>query len=152
MKDIDQAIAELGRLVGLTDLAFDADGNLSLLFDSSMPVNVARIDDKTMELWSPIEEIGDESDPKLLRYLLTANHLGEGTGAARLALQPGDGDFVLCQRLESAGLDAAILETRFTDFIKHAFYWNSEDARKAAAEETTGEGLASSDNDFSVRV
>ena len=152
MHNIDQAIEELGRLVGLPDLAFDGQGNLSLLFDGTMPVNIARIDEKAMELWTTLDNIGTDSDPHLMRYLLTANHLGEGTGTARLALQPGGGDFVLCERIEAAGLDTATLDTRFTAFVKHAFYWNSPEARDAAAEKNSGHAPAGAEENFSIRV
>ena len=151
MQDIDEAIVELGRLVGLSDLAFDAEGNVGLLFDSSMPVNVARINEKTAELWSPIEDFGMENDAALLRFLLIANHLGEGTGAARLSLQP-DGEIVLCQRIEADSLNSATLESRFTDFVKHAFYWNSEDAREAASGTDAGQGLMDAAEQFGIRV
>lgn len=152
MHNIDQAIDELGRIVGLPDLAFDGQGNLSLLFDGTMPVNIARIDEKTMELWTTLENIGTDTDTRLLKYLLASNHLGEGTGAARLGLQPGGGDFVLCERIEAAGLDAATLEARFSEFVKHAFHWNSPEARDAAAARDPGQGLTAAEENFGIRV
>ena len=153
MHSIDQAIDELGRIVGLPDLAFDAEGNLSLLFDETMPVNIARIDETSMELWTTLDDIGRESDVKLVRHLLSANHLGRNrTGAARLALQPGGGSFLLCERFEIAGLDAATLERRFSDFVENAFYWNSPDARDAISHGDSREEPLNAGGDFGIRV
>ena len=152
MRGLDQAIAELGRLVGLADLALDDDGNVGLLFDGAMPVNVTRIDDTAMEFWSPIEDVAADGDAGLLGYLLTANHLGEGTGAARIALQPESGDIVLCERVEIAGLDPAALERRFVEFVKHAIYWNSQDARDAVSESTSEKHFGVAGDDLGIRV
>lgn len=152
MHSIDQAIDELGRIVGLPDLAFDAEGNLTLLFDGTLPVNIARIDETAMELWTTLDHIGRDTDPALLRHLLAANHFGERTGAARLALQPGGGAFLICERIEAAGLDAARLETRFTAFVEQAFHWNSPEARQPADEKDDGEPLTGAEAGFGIRV
>ena len=149
---LDQAIAELGRLVGISDLALDERGNLGLLFDGAMPINIARTHETAMELWSPIEEIAADGDAGLLRYFLAANHLGEGTGPARIGLQPDSGDLVLCERIEVAGLDATALERRFIEFVKHAIYWNSQDARDAAFENAADTDLGGAGDDFGIHV
>ena len=156
MHSIEQAIDEIGRIVGLPKLAFDAAGNLSLLFDGSVSVNVARIDENAMEFWTTLDAIvprGGNGDAVLMKRLLAANHLGTETGAARLGLQPGGGAFLLCDRIEIAGLDAGTLEARLAGFVEQAFRWSAPGAAGAAVTAAEpGNAVAAIESGFAIRI
>ena len=152
MRDVDQALDELGASTGITGMRFDANGNLTLKFDDALSVNIARIDERSIELWSPLDNLGSPGDARLLAFLLAANHLGEGTGAARIALQPHGGGFVLCERVCVTELDAAALNERLGGFARHAMFWNSPDCRAAAGNQEGDSGSMAADIDNMLRV
>ena len=57
--------------------------------------------------------------------LLTANYLGEGCGAARLALDPRRQKLLICERVDVTTLDGAAFEQRVLDFVDCAAIWRS---------------------------
>jgi hypothetical protein len=132
MRDVNHAIDNLRQLTQLPDLDFDGAGNLSLIFDGSTAVNIARIDDKRVEFWSDIAGFGTAGDIATLRSALESNHLGEGTGAARLALAPGRDTFVLCERVDVEPLSDSQFGDRIVEFLKHVTFWNSPEGARAA--------------------
>jgi len=134
MQDVNHALANLRQSTGISTLDFDADGNLSLVFDDEIPVNLARIDEGTIELWTELETFTGANDLSTLRGVLEANHLGEGTGSARIALAPGKDIFILCERVAVGPLTDEQFSERIIDFAQYAAFWRSpEGARTALA-------------------
>lgn len=131
MQNVEQAVEALGAAMGLDGIGLDGAGNLTLIFDGSLPLNIARRGASELELWTTLP--GQGTDAASLRRLLEANHLGEATGAARLALQPDGGAAVLCERLDVRDLDAEALARRVLDFVRHASFWRSDEATHGAA-------------------
>jgi hypothetical protein len=129
MQDVNHAIANLRQVVGIPTIEFDAGGNLTLIFNGETPVNLARVDDKTIEVWT--ELTGVTADASTVRRLMEANHLGEGTGAARLALAPGKDMFVLCERIDVEPLSDTQFADRIVEFLKYATFWNSGEGGRA---------------------
>ena len=138
MHDVNHAIANLRSLSGISTLDFDANGNLALVFNDEIDVNFARIDEKTIELWTEIEDIGRADDPKIVRRLMEANHLGEGTGCARIALAPDTDTFVLCERIQVEPLNGDQFSDRIIEFLKYATFWNSAEVGRAAMASRAG--------------
>ena len=149
MRDVNHAIAHLRKVVGIPTIEFDAGGNLTLIFNGKTPINLARIDDKTIEVWT--ELTGVIADASTVRRLMEANHLGEGTGAARLALAPGKDVLVLCERIGVEPLSDTQFAECIVEFLKYATFWNSEaGSRPAAARGEDSPGLEQSD--FMIRA
>lgn len=137
MRDVNHAIDNLRQLTKLPSLDFDAAGNLTLIFDGTTPLNLARIDDKTIEVWSGLKGLGSASDAGTLRLMLESNHLGEGTGSARLAIAPGQDSFVLCERIEVEPLSDTQFADRIIGFLKYVTFWNSAEGAGAVAPPST---------------
>ena len=129
MRDVNHAIGNLRQLTKLPALDFDGAGNLTLIFDGTTPLNLAKIDDKTLEVWSDLKGLGSASNTDTLRLVLEANHLGEGTGSARLAIAPGQNSFVLCERIDVEPLSDQQFADRIIGFLKYVTFWNSAAGR-----------------------
>ncbi len=125
MRDVNHAIDNLRQLTKLPSLDLDAAGNLTLIFDGTTPLNLAKIDGRTVEVWSELQGLGSTSDAGTLLRLLESNHLGEGTGAARLAVAPGRSTFVLCERIDVEPLSDTQFGERIIGFLKYVTFWNS---------------------------
>lgn len=133
MQDVHQAVQALGAAIGMEGVAFDGAGNLTLIFDGTMAINFHAIEAGSFELWADLPDLGNTRDAELLAAVLAANHLGEGTGAARLALRPDRSGFVLCQRVGIAGADASTLVETVAAFVASASTWSARDASRAFA-------------------
>lgn len=125
MEPVATALRDLGGRVGLPNLQFDREGDATLQFDGVLRVSFHRLDPETLEIWSHVEGLGHAHDVAILRRALEANHLGEATGGARIALQPGGSRFVLCERVAVAGLTAEAFERRILAFVGHLAFWQS---------------------------
>ncbi|MDC9822997.1 type III secretion system chaperone [Devosia sp. ZB163] len=137
MRDVNHAIDNLRQLTKLPGLDFDAAGNLTLVFDGETPINLAKVDDKTLEVWSDLGGLGSANDAETLRRLLESNHLGEGTGSARLAVAPGRNSFVLCERIDVEQLSDTQFGERIIGFLKYVTFWNSAEAVRSVASRST---------------
>lgn len=141
MNDVNRAVANLGRMAGIAGLELDAHGALSLVFNDETTVNLSRVDDRTIELWTPIGGINASAGGETaLRALLEANYLGEGTGSARLALAPETGSVVLCERFDVGPASEHEFGDRIVQFLKYAAFWASpEGGRQTLAAGSTAE-------------
>lgn len=128
MKNIQEALEFLRTTTEIPDLAFDEEGVLELIFESDLSVDLIRLDDHTLELSSLLLKLGRRTSPAHLEALLLANHLGEATGAARMALDPEDGCVVLCERVDLTPLTGAQFEKIVLNFTKYAAFWNTQEA------------------------
>jgi hypothetical protein len=106
-------VAELGRLVGLADVALDTNGYCCLSFDTHLLVNIEHdADNGSLVLYS---YLGVPNGDRLKAYeaLLDANFFWKGTGGATLSLERETGGIVLLDRVslertEIAGFQAAL--------------------------------------------
>ncbi|MBB3949190.1 type III secretion system chaperone [Aureimonas jatrophae] len=152
MHDVHQTIEVLGTALGLEDLQFDADGNLTLAIDGDLLINIHKHDTTTFEIWTALRSNVDTRDPSLLASLLIANHLGEGTGASRLALTPDRSGVVLCVRLSVEDLSERGLERHLADFIRHATFWNSPHSLSSSAGVNAGMPVGGDEPSFMIRA
>lgn len=151
VQDVNHAIASLRSSTGVSTLDFDADGNLTLIFNGGTEVNFARLDQFHLELWTAVSGLGAARDAETLRRVLEVNHLGEGTGAGRLALAPGGDGFVLCERIDVAPLSGQQFDDRIVEFLKYATYWNSPEAARQSEGPARAEPHRQTD-DFIIRA
>jgi hypothetical protein len=126
MHDVNHAIDFLRERTGLSQLALDHDGHAELIFDGNYAVDLYRIDARQLELCSILDQPAPGAPTReTLVALLTANYLGDGTGAGRIALDPRNQNILLCERLDVTTLDASAFERRVLDFVAHVAVWNS---------------------------
>ena len=129
MQDVNHALSVLRARAGLAKLDFDAAGNAEIVVEGAMSVYLTRVSETEMELSCRIDPLTGGLNPQVMEQMLMANSLGDGTGAARLAVDP-DRKPLLCQRVDVAPLDAAGFEARLTMFVRLAAYWQTDGAAK----------------------
>lgn len=124
MEQVERAaacIGELGRRLGQPSLALDAHGRLDVVLDGGVHLGL-RLDAAAgvMELESQIFESPGILPTSLLRTMLEADFLWDGTAGATLAM--GDGVIQLLRRVPLDGIDAggfcALVES-FLDVAEH---------------------------------
>lgn len=152
MHDVHQAVEALGSALGLDNLEFDQNGNLTLAIEDNLLINLRQEDARTIEIWTALTSAADTRDASVLASLLVANHLGEGTGTARLALTPDRNGIVLCERLAVEDLGDDGLQRRLADFIRYAMFWNSPDAFAQASGRQIGRTLSGDEPSFMIRA
>ncbi|WP_375453288.1 type III secretion system chaperone [uncultured Methylobacterium sp.] len=130
MQDLHQAIAALREVTGLPDLELGPDQHAEVVFGET-PVGFVGIGADHVEMVTPLAALPPELDQTRLARLMTANYLGAATGPARLALDPGRRQIVLCERLDLRGLDADGLHARIVDFLGSAAFWNGPEGHEA---------------------
>ena len=121
---VQDVLAELGRLIGLGALPLNAEGRLTLTFDSALEVTLEHEpEDERLVLWALLGELGVDRSPALLNELLDANFLWHATGGATLAVEQASGRVVIAQALSLAGLTAVTLERAIEGFVNAATHW-----------------------------
>jgi hypothetical protein len=128
MRDVYHALERLRDMSGLSKLEFSRNGHVELVFDRSISVYVVKIDETVLEFVSYLDLASFDAGDTSLKALLRANHFGDGTGPARLALDPADDQPLLCLRVDVQLYDDKAFEAILLDFIKHVSFWKSEEA------------------------
>lgn len=139
MRDFDHAVNVLAEMTGLSNIAREPEGGFELTFAGAIPVSFTKASATEMELSCIVTRLGDALEPAQLVALLTANFLGQGTAAGRLALDPADRRVVYCERLDVTALEAHTLEARVIGFVKHCLYWQKAGADLVLAAARTAE-------------
>jgi len=152
MRDLHEFIHELRGRIGLDTLAFDADGRFELVFGDTIEVTVHRVADRAVELACTIDDPVRAGDSARLARILSLNHLGQATGAGRLALDPVDGALVLCERIDLDGLDGNGLEARMLDFVQRAAAWSSGELDDLLDPEPADDPAVGSESFTTIRV
>lgn len=128
MQDLHQAIAVLREATGLPGLELGPNQHAEVVF-GEIPVGFVGIGAHHVEMNTPLTALAPELDQARFARLMTANYFGAATGPARLALDPGRRQIVLCERLDLCDLDAAGFEIRIADFLGSAAFWNGSEGR-----------------------
>jgi hypothetical protein len=129
----DALLAEFGRTLGIPQLAFDARGACTLMFDGAIAVMIAV--EPARESIMLLGHIG-APDSAAAKRMLMGNYLWRDTADATLALDPAGESAVLQARLALDALDSARFSTRMSDFVTGCELW-----RKRLAE-SGGESAA----------
>lgn len=123
MENVEQALEILRSILKLDRLAFNDHGQAAILVENLFSIDISRQSDEALELSFRLELLAGELTLNRAIGLLTSNYLGHYTGSARIALDPRDGEPVLCQRLTVTRLDAASLEASLVEFLGYVAYW-----------------------------
>lgn len=152
MRNTDEALATLRSLSGIDSLAFDADGQVELIFEKQWRVAVVRVDDASLELLSELPKLGSGLSRDQLVRLSTANYLGEAVGAGRIAVDPRDETVSYGRRIDVTRLDDDALEAVFADFLRFVAFWNSPAAAATLGSDGSPSMSSASLSDFIVRI
>ena len=123
MKNFTEVVAALSSLTGIADLSRADGGAIEIPIDEIGLLELRPAPDDAIDLVCALPLRIDVRERHSLRVLLIANHLGDGTGAARLGIE--NHEIVLSQRLAIGPLDAAGLQQAIDAFLAHAKFWSS---------------------------
>jgi hypothetical protein len=84
---ISDVVAAYGRILGLSDLTLDQDGQCHLQFDERLPVSLAVADEgEELVAVAAVGELGPAPPQAAMVLLLDANFLGRGTRGMALGV------------------------------------------------------------------
>ena len=134
MQSLDILLVELGRSVGLPDLAFDDEDCCALAFDELAVVLSCRREERKLCLYSEVGNLVEPS-PGILRELLEANALHRFTGDGAIGICPDEGGrafiVVYSVLLDGDDLDLARLDRALEGFVDMAESWRGRVAAHA---------------------
>ena len=116
-----QLLHDLGKIVGLDDLAPNKDDNCVLGIDDF--IVTLCLQGSSLLMYSPVGTLGEGDKEKLLTRLLNANYFFSGTAGATLALSPIDNEIqLLChERLQGLGVSDLVIIVE--SFLERLTYW-----------------------------
>lgn len=159
MDSAETALEAIRSMLNLPRLSFNDNGQAAILVENVVHIDISRQSETEIELLTPLRALEGELTPARVFALMKGNYLGHHTGAARLALDPRDGEPVLCQRIDVAPLDADALEAAMAGFVGFATYWLADGVSRILAIEDDGaaqgpasESLESSDEHLIMRL
>lgn len=126
MENAQEALDTLRSILKLDRLSFNDNGQAAIVVENLFPIDISRQSNDAIELLYRLETLAGEMTLNRLIALMSSNYLGHYTGSARLALDPRDGEPVICLRLVVSRLDAAGLEAAFVEFLGYVTYWAEE--------------------------
>jgi hypothetical protein len=117
-------LAEMAAAMGIPELAFDADGTLTLDMDDRFLVTLG-VDEAAAALILMAPILGTEGPkPKaFLEQALVGNFMWQGTLGATLAIDEASGVVVLHRRLPLDGLSLPDLEQAIEAFVNATEAW-----------------------------
>lgn len=123
MKDNRNALDQLGRHIGLPGLKFNREGICELTVGDGIDIYFQGDDDATALHLNGVVGTMPSADARVLRALLAANHNGQATGGAALALDSRTSEIVLTRTLEVAALPLDQLVATLEAFVKYVAFW-----------------------------
>lgn len=141
--NIPDALAELGRQIGLVDLALNDSGLCRVVFDKSLVVDFEEMDEgRTLHISSTIAALDPDTQGELyLQTLLRANLLGVATGGACFSIAEEDSEVVFERRLEMSSLDFTGFSQAVESFVNHLEGWKAKLATLPAGHGSAAAGL-----------
>ena len=123
MKGITEVVATLSTLTGIAAMDRNDRGAIEIPIEEVGLLEIRPAPDDAIDLVCALPLSIDVRERHSLRVLLIANHLGDGTGAARVGIE--NHEIILSQRLAIGPLDAAGFEKAIDAFLAHAKFWSS---------------------------
>jgi len=124
--ELNSLLQELGRQLGIPDLAADQTGHCTLSIDNAWTLHIAWSEARNcVQCLTDLGGLPAQDREAFLAQLLTANALFAGTQGATLALDPTREQVVLCRELSLAGLDYIAFEKGLEAFIEQAEHWRA---------------------------
>lgn len=116
-------IAELGRTLGMADMAAGEDGYVGLMIDDHEIHIQHEPEDDEVILFARLPEADPDRRDAIYAMLLAANVFWQGTGGATLSSDFDTGHVFLADRRGRASLDVELLSTWVEQFANVAAHW-----------------------------
>lgn len=124
---VNELLHELGAKTGLGNLALDENGVCQLVFDGELTIEIeAPPNSASFWIVATVAQVPPTEDTAFFRELLAANFMGRGTTGQALAVDSKRGEIVLCQRLDIARSDYALLEREVEAFLNALDAWKEK--------------------------
>lgn len=121
---IQALLAEFGRSIGITDLAFDASGYCILVFDDALVVNM-EIDEAEQGLLLYSLVGNPAGEPGIIyEALLRANFRASQQDAPIFGMADGKG-ITLSKRIPLAGLELSSFNSALEQFVNAVEHWTA---------------------------
>lgn len=128
MQAANNLLKELGRLIGLEELALDDAGQCTLAFDETIVLTFVVDQDDGLNVVSYIGEL-EPGNPRSAQALLERNFTPVGLGGGRVAMEPDSERVVLVSRWDAVRTDFALFQQQLEEFV------NAVEAIRKALEE-----------------
>ncbi|GEP43704.1 type III secretion system chaperone [Brevifollis gellanilyticus] len=141
--NIADALTELGRQMGMADLALNDSGLCRVVFDHSLVVDFEEMDEgKTLHLSSSIASLDADTHGELyFQTLLSANLLGVATGGACFSITDDNSEVIFERRLEMNSLDFTGFNHAVESFVNHLEGWKEKLGTLPAGHGSAAAGL-----------
>lgn len=143
-------LSELGSLMGVSGLQFDAQGCARLVFDGAVTLNLEHeAGSSRLQIYSVIGKVPLENREHVFQLLLEGNLFGAETGGAVLAVDPMEREIILFRTLEGDGITGAAFAEVVGNFVDAVEDWTARLATSGTTaprsqQESGHEGLAAS--------
>ncbi|MES2596736.1 MAG: type III secretion system chaperone [Verrucomicrobiota bacterium] len=126
--NIPDTLTELGRQMGMADLALNDSGLCRVVFDQSLVVDFEEMDEgRTLHISSTIASLDDDTHGELyFQTMLSANLLGVATGGACFSIAEEDSEVIFERRLEMISLDFTGFSQAVESFVNHLEGWKEK--------------------------
>jgi hypothetical protein len=142
MQDINHALSVLAAKLGIASLQLNDNRQAEIVFADGFSLYITEMEAGIAEMSFPLQDL-DYATPAMMRAMLEANCLGQGTGAGRLAIDSGNGEALYCERWDVTAMDARQIETRFTQLTQYGLFWRTEGSALLVEEAGKHEAAAS---------
>lgn len=125
MHNVAHVLTVIRETLGLPELEFNENGHAELIFDDAFSGFLSRVDENNLEFSFFLPEL-DLTEPGTLQALLTANCLGQATGAGRLAIDESKMQALYCERWRASDVRAEKIPELLIDMVSTAGFWLAE--------------------------
>jgi len=147
--NVDDAMLELGLLLGRENLRLNDQGICTLEFDGRLRVDFEAVQGGKALHLSSIVSLLDLTDDAILHRLLCGNFLGVATGGAHFSCGP-DNEILFEHQINSAAMNFSSFVAEVERFVNHLDGWEDRLAGDDADE--SGLGPISVGSAFHIRV
>lgn len=122
--ELAELIRELGAGLGLSDVEPDEDGAATIVIDDTLEIVVEPGEGGQGVLISAaVGALPADAREAALAELLEANLMGQGVGAAALAIDPDQEEIVLCRVILKSDLDFEDFDRELVAFVNALRFW-----------------------------
>ena len=122
--ELADLIREMGAHLGHRDVEPDEDGGAVIVIDDTYEIAIERGEEgRGIVISATVGELPDEGREAVYAELLEANLMGQGAGAAALAIDPQVGDIVLCRVIPQSDLAFDDFDLELVGFAGALRFW-----------------------------
>lgn len=145
-------LTNLGTVIGLPDLKFDAQGCARLVFDQSTPVDLEHDPQSgCIQVYSVLGPTPPGDDLPLYRKLLEANLFGTETHGATLAIDAVRREILLCRRVDLSNATVDSFNLALESFVATTEHWKQQLDRGEVSDAASPPAYERHLQDFALR-